>query len=74
MAFDLFTVPAMSDEPKQVFPSCGNMVPPPKGKLTGEAIEKSQCIMSRMRHGMTNLRATFDSMAWALEEAPEGLM
>ncbi|THX67806.1 hypothetical protein D6D08_06550 [Aureobasidium pullulans] len=75
MARDLFTIPAMSDEPERVFSSCGNMVTPQRGKLTGEAIEEAQCIKSWMRHGIiTNLGATFKSMAWAPEEATEAQM
>ncbi|THY13776.1 hypothetical protein D6D02_04585 [Aureobasidium pullulans] len=75
MARDLFTIPAMSDEPERVFSSYGNMVTPQRGKLTGEAIEEAQCIKSWMRHGIiTNLGATFESMAWAPEEAPEAQM
>lgn len=64
MARDLFTIPAMSDEPERVFSSCGNMVTPQRGKLSGEAIEEAQCIKSWMRHGIiTNLGATFELVA-----------
>ncbi|CAD0011781.1 unnamed protein product [Aureobasidium pullulans] len=70
MARDLFTIPAMSDEPERVFSSCGNMVTPQRGKLTGEAIEESQCIKSWMRHGIiTNLGATFEAIAAAPQDA-----
>ncbi|KAG2164741.1 hypothetical protein JADG_004480 [Aureobasidium aubasidani] len=41
MARDLFTILAMSDEPERVFSSCGNIVTPQRGKLSGEAIEEA---------------------------------
>ncbi|THX02757.1 hypothetical protein D6D17_06061 [Aureobasidium pullulans] len=73
MARDLFTIPAMSDEPERVFSSCANMVTPHRGKLSADAIEEAQCIKNWRRRGIiTNLGATFESMAWVPEEVPEG--
>jgi hypothetical protein len=70
MARDLFTIPAMSDEPERVFSSCGNMVTPQRGKLSGEAIEEAQCIKNWMRHGIiTNLGATFELVQSVPQEA-----
>jgi hypothetical protein len=61
MARDLFTIPAMSDEPERVFSSCGNMVTPQRGNLSAEVIEEAQCIKNWMRRGIiTNLGATFE--------------
>lgn len=70
MARDLFTIPAMSDEPERVFLSCGNMVTPQRGKLSGEAIKEAQCIKNWIRHGIiTNLGATFELVQSVPQEA-----
>jgi hypothetical protein len=41
MARDLFTIPAMSNEPKRVFSSYGNMVTTQRGSLGADAIEEA---------------------------------
>jgi hypothetical protein len=41
MARDLFTIPAMSNEPKRVFSSCGNMVTTQRGNLSAKAIKEA---------------------------------
>jgi hypothetical protein len=61
MARDLFTIPAMSDEPERVFSSCGNTVTPQRGNLSAEIIEEAQCLKNWIRRGIiTNLGATFE--------------
>jgi hypothetical protein len=70
MARDLFTIPAMSDEPERVFSSCGNMVIPQRGNLSAEVIEEAQCVKNWMRRGIiTNLGATFELVKAIPEEA-----
>jgi hypothetical protein len=70
MARDLFTIPAMSDEPERVFSSCGNMVTPQRGNLSADAIEESQCVKSWMKNGViTNLGATFEAVSSRPEDA-----
>jgi hypothetical protein len=49
MARDLFTIPAISDEPERVFFSCGNMVAAQEGSLSADAIEETQCVKSWMK-------------------------
>jgi hypothetical protein len=71
MARDLFTIPAMSDEPERVFSSCGNMVTTQREDLSAEAIEEAQCIKNWMRNGViTNLGATFEAVSSRPEEIP----
>jgi hypothetical protein len=48
MAHDLFTVPAMSDEPERVFFSCGNIVTAQRGSPSADAIEETQWLKSWM--------------------------
>jgi glycine/D-amino acid oxidase-like deaminating enzyme len=70
MARDLFTIPAMSDEPERVFSSCGNMVTAQRGSLGADAIEEAQCVKSWMKNGViTNLGATFEAVSARPEEA-----
>jgi hypothetical protein len=60
---DLFTIPAMSDEPERVFSSCGNMVTAQRGNPSDEAIEEAQCIKNWMKNEViTNLGATFEAV------------
>lgn len=40
MARDLFTIPAMSNEPKRVFSSCGNMVTPQRGSYPARPLKR----------------------------------
>jgi hypothetical protein len=71
MARDLFTIPAMSDEPERVFSSCGNMVTAQRGNLSAEAIEEAQCMKNWMRNGViTNLGATFEAVSSRPEDVP----
>jgi hypothetical protein len=61
MARDLFTIPAMSDEPERVFSSAGLMVTPLRGRLSAKAIGQTQCVKSWIKTGViANLEGTFE--------------
>jgi hypothetical protein len=61
MARDLFTIPAMSDEPERVFSSAGLMVTPSRGRLSAKAIGQTQCVKSWIKTGViANLEGTFE--------------
>ncbi|CAC9885918.1 unnamed protein product [Aureobasidium pullulans] len=70
MARDLFTIPAMSDEPERVFSSAGLMVTPLRGKLSARAIGQTQCVKSWIKTGIiTRLEASFELVNSVPQEA-----
>lgn len=44
LALDVFTIPAMSDDPERTFSSCSLMINPHKGKLGSDSIAYAQCL------------------------------
>ena len=52
MAIDLFTIPAMSDEPERTFSSCSLMITSHRGKLNPEIVEYTQCTKNWLRNGV----------------------
>jgi hypothetical protein len=64
MARDLFTIPAMSDEPERVFSSSGLMTTPHRGRLSARAIGEAQVVKSWIKTGIiTSLEGTFEKAA-----------
>ncbi|KAG9994666.1 hypothetical protein KCU78_g18313, partial [Aureobasidium melanogenum] len=64
MARDLFTIPAMSDEPERIFSSAGLMTTPHRGRLSARAIGEAQCVKSWLKTGIiTSLEGTFENVA-----------
>lgn len=59
MAIDLFTIPAMSDEPERTFSSTGLMVTPHRSRLSPEIIGQAQCLKSWQQQGIISLGYTF---------------
>jgi hypothetical protein len=46
MALDVFTLPAMSDEPERVFSIAGNLLAPRRRRLKGDGVEQMLCLRS----------------------------
>ena len=46
MAFDIFSIPAMSAEPERVFSLAGAMCSPRRNRLNAESIQACQCLRS----------------------------
>jgi hypothetical protein len=59
MALDIFTIPAMSDEPERTFSSTGIMVRPHRSNLDAETIGYTQCIKSWLKQRIVNLESAF---------------
>jgi hypothetical protein len=59
MALDIFTIPAMSDEPERSFSSSGIMVRPHRSNLEADIIGYTQCVKSWMRHNIIDLHSAF---------------
>ncbi|CCE34912.1 uncharacterized protein CPUR_08851 [Claviceps purpurea 20.1] len=52
MAIDLFTIPAMSDEPERTFSSCSLMITSHRGSLDSEIVEFTQCTKNWLKNGV----------------------
>jgi hypothetical protein len=64
MARDLFTIPAMSDEPGRIFSGAGLMTTPHRGRLSARATGEAQCVDSWLKTGIiTSLGGTFENVA-----------
>jgi hypothetical protein len=46
MALDIYSTPAMSDEPERVFSIAGHVLPPSRRRLTSEAMQWLLCLRS----------------------------
>lgn len=55
MALDVFSTPAMSDEPERVFSMAGNLLTPCRRVLKGDGIEQMLCSRSWQKSGITQL-------------------
>jgi hypothetical protein len=52
MAIDLFTIPAMSDEPERTFSSCFLMITSHRGSLESDVVELTQCTKNWLKNGV----------------------
>jgi hypothetical protein len=52
MAIDLFTIPAMSDEPERTFSSCSLMITSHRGSLESDVVEFTQCTKNWLKNGV----------------------
>jgi hypothetical protein len=66
MALDVFTIPAMSDEPERVFSSTGLMVRPHRSRLSQKIIAMSQCLRNWSRQDLVTFQI-FDTMKERLQ-------
>ena len=54
MAFDILSVPAMSDEPERVFSGARRTVSWDRGKMEAETLEMVECLKHWKRSGILN--------------------
>lgn len=69
MALDVYSTPAMSDEPKNVFSIAGNTLNPRRRCLKGDAVEQVLCLRSWQNSGLINLNRRLCNKAVAAAEA-----
>lgn len=50
LAIDIFTIPAMSDDPERTFSSAGLMVRPHRGSLKADTITETQCLKNWLKN------------------------
>lgn len=55
MAFDIYSTPAMSDEPERVFSIAGNTLNPHRRRLTSAAVQQLLCLRSWQQSGVITL-------------------
>jgi hypothetical protein len=55
MAFDIYSTPAMSDEPERVFSIAGNTMSPRRRCLTSDAMQQLMCLRSWQRSEVITL-------------------
>jgi hypothetical protein len=55
MAFDIFSMPAMSDEPERVFSIAGNTMNLRRRRFTSDAIQQLLCLQSWQRSEVITL-------------------
>lgn len=55
MAFDIYSTPAMSDEPERVFSIAGNTLNPRRRRLTSATVQQLLCLRSWQQSGVITL-------------------
>ena len=55
MALDVFSVPAMSDEPERIFSQTGHILSPRRRRLTSKSMQRLMCMKSRLEQGVAHL-------------------
>jgi hypothetical protein len=66
MALDVFTIPAMSDEPKMMFSSTGLMARPHRSRLSQKDIAMSQCLRNWSQQDLVTFQI-FETMKERLQ-------
>lgn len=71
MALDVYSTPAMSDEPERIFSQGGNLLQPRRQRLTGDAVQEILCLRSWQENGIITLdRTLFEDAITTAEQAP----
>lgn len=55
MALDIYSVPAMSDEPERIFCQTGHILAPRRRSLTSKSMEQLMCMKSWLKQGVAHL-------------------
>jgi hypothetical protein len=63
MAYDLFSIPAISSKCKRAFSASKRMITDHRYSLKNDIIEADQCIKSWFKHGIADGAAAFTSIA-----------
>jgi hypothetical protein len=69
MALDIYSMPAMSDEPERVFSIAGNTLSPRRRCLKGDTMQEILCLRSWQDSGLINLDRRLFNKAVAAAEA-----
>jgi hypothetical protein len=55
MALDIYSVPAMSDEPERIFSQSGHLLSPRRRRLTSKSMQQLMCMKSWLKQGVAHL-------------------
>jgi hypothetical protein len=55
MALDIYSVPAMSDEPERIFSQTGHILAPRRRSLTSKSMKQLMCMKSWLKQGVAHL-------------------
>ena len=55
MALDIYSAPAMSDEPERIFSQTGHILAPRRRSLTSKSMEQLMCMKSWLKQGVAHL-------------------
>lgn len=58
MALDVFSTPAMSDEPERLFSIAGNTLAPRRRRLNSDTVQEVLCLRSWQEAGLIQLDAS----------------
>jgi hypothetical protein len=71
MALDVYSTPAISDEPKRVFSEGGALLIPRRRQLSGEHVQEILCLRSWQKSGIITLDgALFEQAIRRADSAP----
>ena len=65
MAYDLFSMPAISSECERAFSSAKQLIAEQRYNLKSDIIEADQCLKSWLKNGITDGQAIFTNIAVA---------
>ncbi|THW73275.1 hypothetical protein D6D17_10664, partial [Aureobasidium pullulans] len=68
MAIDLFTIPAMSDEPERTFSSCSPIIFSHRGSLESDVVEYTQCTKNWLKNGVISPQVLIGTRDEAIDD------
>ena len=74
MSLDIFSVPAMSDEPERIFSQTGHILSPRRRRLTSKSMQRLMCMKSWMEQGVAHLDSDLFERTVSLLEPQDATM
>jgi hypothetical protein len=68
MAYDLFTIPAMSSKCERTFSFAKRLINEHRYNLKTDVIEADQCIKIWLKNGITDGQATFSTITTVIDD------
>jgi hypothetical protein len=69
MALDIYSVPAMSDEPERIFLQSGHLLSPRRRRLTSKSMQQLMCMKSWLKQGVAHLDGSLFEKTVAMIES-----
>jgi hypothetical protein len=74
MAYNVFSMPAMSSECERAFSAAKKLINEQRYNLKTDIIEADQCIKSWLKNGIADGRAIFNTIAVALNDEDDEII